>query len=109
MGISMVFAGYCEASCLRSSDGSICLEASSCPGGIAPVKGKNPRPANKIGSIIGQTVRNSKTKASVTQRRPIEGYTKKKKGETREVYECREATDKPHVTSRSVENLLPKT
>ncbi len=63
MGISMICAGYPEASCLRSSDGSIRLEATSCPGGIAIVKGKTPRPANKIGSIIGQAVRNSKIRS----------------------------------------------
>ena len=53
MGMSIVCAGYREASCLRSREGSICCEASSCPGGIAQVKGKTPRPANKTGSIIG--------------------------------------------------------
>ena len=63
MGISMVCAGYPEASCLRSSDGSICLEATSCPGDIAIVKGKTPRPANIIGSIIWQAVRNSKIRS----------------------------------------------
>lgn len=60
MGISIVCAGYPEALCLRSSEGSICLEASSCPGGIAQVKGQATKPANRTGSIIVQAVRSSK-------------------------------------------------
>ena len=66
MGVLMIWAGYPEASCLRSSEGSTGLEASSCPGDIAQVKGKTPRPANNVGSIIWQARRNSKMEASTT-------------------------------------------
>lgn len=64
MGVLMIWAGYPEASCLRSSEGSIGLVASSCFGDIAQINGKTPRPASNVGSIIWQARRNSKMKAS---------------------------------------------
>lgn len=65
MRMSIVWAGYVELSCLRLSKGSICLEASNWPGGIAQVKCKTQRLANKIGSIIGQAVKSSKNRIEI--------------------------------------------
>ncbi len=106
MGISMMWAGYRESSCLGSSEDSICLDASSCAGGIAQVMDKTPRPAHQIGSIIGHAVRKGNMKAAITLQRPMNWSRKGERGKGYEDRGSRKAAvyaDNLYVTSRRVD------